>query len=163
MGRRTAGRAWGPAGPLGVGHLVLIDPDRVDPMNLPRLVAARPLLPGVRCMWCDQLIDSTDLATDSLPHAMRAQGRYVADVPAASVLPFNAIAAADAATYFMQAVTGLHAEDRDHDTIVYEPRHRTQEREAANPRPTCRWCLPTPGSALAVGDSGTLPVLSRAR
>ena len=48
-------------------------------------------------------------------------------------MAFNAIAAAEAVDYFMLAVTGLHAEDRDYDAIVHEPRYRDRVREGSRP------------------------------
>lgn len=122
-------------------------------------IAVRPLLPGARCMWCDHLVDATDLATETLPDAMRAQARYVADVPAASVMALNAIAAAEAVDHFMLAATGLHAQDRDYDAIVHEPRHRDRVRESSRPRATCRWCSSERASALAIGDARSLPTV----
>ncbi|MFB4298507.1 ThiF family adenylyltransferase [Actinomadura sp. NTSP31] len=123
-------------------------------------VAMRPILPGVRCLWCDHLIDPTDPATETLPGSLRAQARYVADVPAASVVTFNSIAAAEAATHFMQAVTDLHIEDQDHDTVIHEPRYRSRDREGSRPQAACRWCSRSPGSALADGDFRPLPSLT---
>ena len=140
-----------------VGVAVPVQPDgEVGDIH----IAVRPVLPGARCLWCEHLIDATDLATETLPDAMRAQARYVADVPAASVMALNAIAAAEAVDHFMLAAAGLHAEDRDYDAITHEPRYRDRVRESPRPRAACRWCSGEHGSALALGDAKPLPAMS---
>lgn len=73
--------------------------------------AVRPLIPGQGCLWCNQLIDSTELALELSPDAVRAGARYVDDVPAPSVIALNAIAVGDAVNQFMMSVTGLHKEE----------------------------------------------------
>lgn len=51
-------------------------------------------MPGATCLWCDGLIDSTELAIGMHPDAERQHARYLTDVPAPSVIALNTIAAA---------------------------------------------------------------------
>lgn len=100
----------------------------------------RLLLPGRGCLWCDGLIDPTDLAVDMQAPADRAAAHYVPGNPAASIMPLNALAAAEAASHFMHAVTGLHHDDFDGVSVLH--RTRSQERDLVVSRQDdrCRWC-----------------------
>ena len=113
--------------------------------------ATRFLAPGSGCLWCNQLIDATELAIEMLPDHERDLARYVDDVPAPSVIALNNLAAAEAADHFMLAVTGLHTDDRDLGWVIHRPRNR--DRDLQNPRqdPSCRWC--TSAGSLGRGHS----------
>jgi hypothetical protein len=110
----------------------------------------RFLAPGCGCLWCNRLIDPTELAVEMLPHHERDLARYVDEVPAPSVIALNNLAAAEAADHFMLAVTGLHTDDHDLGWILHRP--RTRDRVLQHPRqdPGCRWC--TPAGSLGRGD-----------
>jgi hypothetical protein len=56
----------------------------------------------------NQLIGPTELAIDMHPENERRTARYVEDIPAPSVIALSSIAAAEAVSHFMLAVTGLH-------------------------------------------------------
>lgn len=100
----------------------------------------RLLLPGRGCMWCNGLIDPTELAIDMLPDRERQAARYVQEVPAPSVIALNNLAAGEAVDHFMLAVTGLHVDDEDLAWVIHRP--RTRERDLLVPRqePDCPWC-----------------------
>jgi len=110
----------------------------------------RFLAPGAGCLWCNQLINRTELAIEMLPDHERDLARYVDEVPAPSVIALNNLAAGEAADHFMLAVTGLHDDDHDLAWAIHRP--RTRERDFQNPRqdPACRWC--TPAGRLGRGD-----------
>lgn len=110
----------------------------------------RFLAPGSGCLWCNQLIDATELAIEMLPDHERDLARYVDGVPAPSVIALNNLAAAEAADHFMLAVTGLHIRDDDLGWVIHRP--RTRDRDLQDPRqdPGCRWCTPT--GSLSRGD-----------
>ena len=116
-------------------------------------VAIRPLLPGVACQWCQELIDPSELALEAQPGYVREQARYVQDVPAPAVMTLNTIAAGEAANYFMFSSVALHTDEADLDARTYFPRTRERDRQGAASRPRCRWCSSAPGSALALGDA----------
>jgi len=110
----------------------------------------RFLAPGSGCLWCNRLIDATELAIEMLPDHQGDLARYVDEVPAPSVIALNNLAAAEAADHFMLAVTGLHTDNYDLGWVIYRP--RTRDRDPQNPRqdPGCRWC--TPAGRLGRGD-----------
>ncbi|KOV96345.1 MULTISPECIES: ThiF family adenylyltransferase [unclassified Streptomyces] len=110
----------------------------------------RLLLPGAGCLWCDGLINPTDLAVDMHASADRAAAHYVPDTPAASVIPLNALAAAEAVSHFMHAVSCLHHDDLDHASVLHRPRTRTRDILNSRTSPDCRWC--SPNQHLALGD-----------
>ena len=110
----------------------------------------RFLAPGSGCLWCNQLIDPTELAIEMLPDHERDLARYLDEVPAPSVIALNNLAAAEAANHFMLAATGLHTEGQDLGWVFHRP--RTRDRDLQDPRqdPGCRWC--TPAGSLGRGD-----------
>lgn len=100
----------------------------------------RLLMPGESCFWCNGLIDATELAIDMHPGAERAAARYVTGVPAPSVIALNALAAAEAVNHFMLAVTGLHHDPNDTNSVVHLPRTRERHLQAGRQDAACPWC-----------------------
>jgi molybdopterin/thiamine biosynthesis adenylyltransferase len=100
----------------------------------------RLLTPGDGCLWCNELIDPTELAIEMQPDHERAQARYVDEVPAASVIALNSIAAAEAVGQFMLAVTNLHTQDRDTADVLHLPRDRNRTLHNHRRDPDCQWC-----------------------
>lgn len=109
----------------------------------------RLLLPGHGCLWCNQLINPTDLAVEMLPDAERRQAQYVPGVPAPSVMALNGLAASEAANHFMLATACLHTSNEIVD-LRYRPRAR--EHDVITPRQSerCDWCNPTAAAPVAV-------------
>lgn len=105
-------------------------------------VVTRQLLPGRGCLWCNQLINPTDLAVEMLPDAERRQAQYVPGVPAPSVMALNALAAAEAANHFMLATARLHTDEEVVD-LRYWPRDREHDLSMPRQSDHCRWCNPT--------------------
>lgn len=103
----------------------------------------RLILPGEGCMWCNGLIDPTELAIDMHPDQERKAARYLDEVPAPSVIALNDLAAAEAVNHFMLAAAGLHHHDDDLAWVIHRP--RTRERDLLIPRqnPCCPWCTST--------------------
>ncbi|MGW1810812.1 ThiF family adenylyltransferase [Streptomyces sp. NPDC001393] len=116
--------------------------------------ATRLIAPGIGCMWCNGLIDPTELAIEMHPEAEREQARYVLGVPAPSVMPFNTLAVGEAVTHFLLASAGLHETDDDLGSVIHRP--RTRERHLQDPRQNarCRWCTST--GNLGRGANGEL-------
>jgi hypothetical protein len=110
----------------------------------------RFLAPGSGCLWCNQLINATELAIEMLPEQERDLARYVDDVPAPSVIALNNLAAGEAADHFMLAITGLHTEDNDLSWVIHRPRTRDRDLQDQRQDPGCRWC--TPDGSLGRGD-----------
>ncbi|OKI58018.1 ThiF family adenylyltransferase [Micromonospora sp. CB01531] len=101
---------------------------------------SRFFVPGNGCMWCNELIDPTELAIDMHPDHERAAARYVAGVPAPSVIALNGLVAMEAINHFMLATTGMHHDPEDTTSTIHLPRQR--ERSAQLPRrdERCSWC-----------------------
>jgi hypothetical protein len=100
----------------------------------------RPMFPRSGCLWCNGLVDPTELAIDHLPRDEARQARYVDEVPAPSVITLNALAVAEAVNHFMLAVTNLHRDDVDPASVLVRPRIRG--RDLVNPRrdSACSFC-----------------------
>lgn len=119
-----------------VGVKVPVDDDGV----VGRLhVAVRPLVPGVGCLWCNQLIDPSELAIELQPEEVRPGARYVDEVPAPSVIALNAVAVAEAVNRFMLGMTGLLTDDDPSYTVMF-PRERDTQIHSQRRDPTCRFC-----------------------
>jgi hypothetical protein len=115
--------------------------------------AARLVLPGTGCLWCDGLIDPTDLAIDMMNPSDRAAAQYVPAVPAASVMPLNMLAVGEALTHFMHAVTCLHDDDLVISGVLHRPRSRERDMLLSRQDDHCRWC--SSGAQLGRGMAGT--------
>jgi hypothetical protein len=111
-----------------------------------RLVGA-----GASCMWCSGLISPAGLQDEALSPEQRKAIRYVADVPAPSVITMNAMSTALALNDFLFMFTGLHETDD-----VGPRRYDFLRRECAIetlPDRTCEECA----GRKARGDRGDLP------
>lgn len=102
-------------------------------------VAVRQQLPGNGCMWCNQLINPTELALDMLPDEQQEHARYLDEVPAPAVIALNSIAAGEAVNHFMLAVTNLHTDDDDH-SLLHFPRSGERTPQQSRRDPTCPTC-----------------------
>jgi hypothetical protein len=111
----------------------------------------RYLAPGNGCMWCNGLIDPTELAIDMHPEQERAAARYVTGVPAPSVIALNGIAAMEAVNHFMLASTGLHHDEADTTSLLLLPRERERKTQIPRRDADCSWC----SSAGQLGRGGT--------
>jgi molybdopterin/thiamine biosynthesis adenylyltransferase len=100
----------------------------------------RFLAPGSGCMWCNELINPTELAIDMHPGHERTAARYVTGVPAPSVIALNGVAAMEAVSHFMLACTGLHEDPADTTSIMHLPRERERAAQAPRRDPDCPWC-----------------------
>jgi hypothetical protein len=96
--------------------------------------------PGDGCMWCNQLIDPTELAIEMHPEHERPPARYLDDVPAPSVITLNGVATADAVSHFMLAATGLHHDPDDTASVLHLPRRRERTLQTHRQDPACPWC-----------------------
>lgn len=142
----------------GVQAGVKVSPDGGTGVIRDVHVAVRPLTPGQGCLWCAGLIDPSELAIEALPETERRAARYIPEVPSPSVITLNGIAAAEAATYFLFAHTGLTASDGPTEALLRFPRDARLYGQTVHQRAACRWCAANPGSHLARGDAAALPV-----
>ena len=100
----------------------------------------RPLVPGLGCLWCNALIDPTELAIDLQPDSeARRQARYVSGVDAPSVMSLNSLAVSMAVTDFMLGVTDLLATTNGEYRLEF-PRGRVTESIVRRRSASCPWC-----------------------
>ena len=111
----------------------------------------RFLTPGSGCLWCNGLVDPTELAIEMHPEPERKAARYVTGVPAPSVIALNGLAVMEALNQFMLAITGLHDDPYDHASVLDLPRRRERALQDQRRDPTCTWCSLT--GQLARGGS----------
>jgi hypothetical protein len=111
----------------------------------------RLVIPGEGCMWCNGLIEPTELAIDMHPGQERQAARYVTGVSAPSVITLNGRAAFEAVDHFLLAVTGLHHEPTDTASVIHLPRTRERHLQTVRQDPTCTWC--SPAGVLGRGDT----------
>jgi len=138
-----------------LGSKVRVDEDGkiIDMLSL-----NRPIRPGQGCLWCNQLIDSTALATEAKSDAERVAQAYGIGEPNPSVIGLNAISAAHAVTDFMLDYLSLRPEP---DLLRYEQYDLSKRsRSMVEPRrdrycPECSY----DGRRYARGDSVELPTI----
>lgn len=124
----------------------------------------RLILPHQGCIRCNGYIDSTKVQEDAIGVAERERNRYIDEVPAPSVITFNTLSAAQAATDFLLMLGGLISDDATLDYIRFRPRRRecTPIRSVTN-RSSCPHCGTARHSRRARGDSVELPLPERSR
>jgi hypothetical protein len=118
--------------------------------------ANRPVRPGYGCLWCNQLIDPSQLAKEAKTDEERKSQAYGVEEPNPSVISLNAISAAHAVNDFLLDYLGLRSEPA---TIHYEQFHFLKNRrDLVEPRrdADCSECSPT-GLRYGRGDSVVLP------
>ncbi len=121
------------------------------------MCAKRPVRPGRGCLWCNQLIDPSQLAKEAKTGEERKIQAYGVDEPNPSVISLNAISAAHAVNDFMLDYLGLRPDSALH----YEHFHFLQsKRNLVEPRRDldCSECSPT-GLRYGRGDSIALPCI----
>jgi molybdopterin/thiamine biosynthesis adenylyltransferase len=121
----------------------------------------RLVLPQNGCLRCNGLISPTRLQEESLTARERNTQRYVDEVPAPSVITFNALTAAQATNDFLLMNTGLTEGDATTAFLRFQPRRRSLTGVSPRRDPDCRDCGMTGRSRLARGDARQLPVRQR--
>jgi hypothetical protein len=117
--------------------------------------ANRPVRPGRGCLWCNQLIDPTQLAKESKTEDERRFQDYGTEQPNPSVITLNAVSAAHAVNDFMLDFLGLRPEPS---SLQYEHFHfLKRSRSLVEPRVDvgCSECART--GRYARGDAMPLP------
>ena len=119
------------------------------------MCAVRHIRPGTGCLWCNGLIDPTQLAIEAKSDRERKEQAYGVQEPNPSVITLNAVAAAHAVNDFLFDFLGLRTGDVE---AVYHHFHSNRGKEQrVIPRrsPECRECV----RRLAMGDALELPVV----
>ena len=118
------------------------------------MCAVRQLRPGTGCLWCNGLIDGTQLAIEAKTDEERKAQDYGVREPNPSVITLNAVAAGQAVNDFLFDFLDLRPESGD---AVYQHHHFLRHAvQNVVPRkdPDCREC----GRRLGVGDAMDLPI-----
>ena len=118
--------------------------------------ANRPVRPGMGCLWCNQLIDPSQLAKEAKTDEERKAQAYGVEEPNPSVISLNAVSAAHAANSFLLDYLGLRP---DGGQLYYEHFHFLKNtRMLVEPRKgeDCSECSHT-GRRYGHGDSVALP------
>lgn len=118
------------------------------------MCAVRHIRPGTGCLWCNGLIDPTQLAIEAKSDDERKEQAYGVQEPNPSVITLNAVAAAHAVNDFLFDFLGLGASDSE---ATYQHFHFCRGKaQRVNPRrdAECRECV----HRLAMGDALGLPV-----
>lgn len=118
--------------------------------------ANRPVRPGHGCLWCNQLIDTTQLAREAKTDEERKAQAYGVEEPNPSVITLNAVSAAHAVNDFLLDYLGLRP---DNGQLYYEHHHHLKsERSRVQPRrdAECPECSRI-GLRFARGDLVGLP------
>ena len=117
--------------------------------------AVRHIRPGTGCLWCNGLIDPTQLAIEAKSDTERKEQAYGVQEPNPSVITLNAVAAAHAVNDFLFDFLGLRTGDVE---VAYHHFHfHRGKAQRVMPRqsPECRECV----HRLAMGDALELPVV----
>ena len=117
--------------------------------------AVRHVRPGAGCLWCNGLIDPTQLAIEAKSDSERKEQAYGVQEPNPSVITLNAVAAAHAVNDFLFDFLGLRNGNVE---AVYQHFHfHRGKAQRVMPRrdPECRECV----HRLAMGDALELPVV----
>ena len=119
------------------------------------MCAVRHIRPGTGCLWCNGLIDPTQLAVEAKSDSERKEQAYGVQEPNPSVITLNAVAAAHAVNDFL--FDFLELRNRDIETAYHHFYFHRGKTQSVMPRrsPECRECV----HRLAMGDALELPVL----
>lgn len=136
---------------------------RSDPTGaiLDVMSANRPVRPGKGCLWCNQLIDPTQLAKEAKTDEERKAQAYGVEEANPSVISLNAISAAHAVNDFLLDYLSIRA---DEGMLYYEHYHHLKSvphsRNIVQPRSDadCPECSCT-GLRYGRGDSVALPCI----
>lgn len=124
---------------------------------------ARRVLPSSGCLWCNGLIDPTELQLEVTGEEGRRARAYVgADAPAPSVITLNGLAVSHALTDLMLASNGLLA-DPDHEApeaafARFLPRSNRFYMDEPRRDRNCAFCGDHAESLRAKGREARLPV-----
>ena len=120
--------------------------------------AKRPVRPGQGCLWCNELIDPSQLAKEAKTDEERKAQAYGVEEPNPSVISLNAVSAAHSVNDFLLDYLGLRP---DNGQLYYEHFHFLNgKRSLVEPRrdADCSECSPT-GLRYGRGTSVALPCI----
>ena len=121
------------------------------------MCAVRHVRPGKGCLWCNGLIDPTQLAIEAKSDDERKEQAYGVQEPNPSVITLNAVAAAHAVNDFLFDYLGLRPSNPE--TVYHHFHFDRGKAQHVLPRrdAECGEC----DRRLAMGDALELPLLER--
>ena len=119
------------------------------------MCAVRHIRPGTGCLWCNGLIDPTQLAIEAKSDSERKQQAYGVQEPNPSVITLNAVAAAHAVNDFLFDFLGLRTGDVEAAYHHFHFHRGKAQRVMPRRSAECRECV----HRLAMGDALDLPVV----
>ncbi len=119
------------------------------------MCAVRQVRPGTGCLWCNGLIDPTQLAIEAKSDSERKEQAYGVQEPNPSVITLNAVAAAHAVNDFLFDFLGLRTGVVEAAYLHFHFHRGKAQRVIPRQSPDCRECV----ERLAMGDALELPVL----
>ena len=119
------------------------------------MCAVRHIRPGTGCLWCNGLIDPTQLAIEAKSDTERKEQAYGVQEPNPSVITLNAVAAAHAVNDFLFDFLGLRTGDVEAAYNHFHFHRGKAQRVTPRRSPGCRECA----HRLAMGDALELPVV----
>ena len=120
------------------------------------MCAVRQLRPGKGCLWCNGLIDGTQLALEAKTDAERKAQDYGVREPNPSVITLNAVAAGQAMNDFLLDFLNLRPGSGDGCYLHHHFMRDTAQRVVPRKDPDCREC----GRRLGMGDAIELPTVA---
>ena len=118
------------------------------------MAAVRQVRPAHGCLWCNGLIDPTQLAIEAKSDAERKEQAYGIREPNPSVITLNAVAAAHAVNGFLFDFLGLRDNETDTPYRHFHFLDDSMRRVIPRHDPACPEC----SRRLALGDALELPV-----
>ena len=119
------------------------------------MCAVRHVRPGTGCLWCNGLIDPTQLAIEAKSDSERKEQAYGVQEPNPSVITLNAVAAAHAVNDFLFDFLGLRTGDVEPAYHHFHFHSGRTQRVMPRRSPECGECV----HRLAMGDTLELPVV----
>ena len=119
------------------------------------MCAVRHIRPGTGCLWCNGLIDPTQLAVEAKSDSERKEQAYGVQEANPSVITLNAVAAAHAVNDFLFDFLGLRTGDVEAAYHNFHFDRGKDQRVIPRRSPECRECV----HRLAMGDAMELPVV----
>ena len=119
------------------------------------MCAVRHIRPGTGCLWCNGLIDPTQLAIEAKSDNERKEQAYGVQEPNPSVITLNAVAAAHAVNDFLFDFLGLRTGDVEAGYQHFHFDRGKAQRVIPRRDAECRECV----HRLAMGDVLELPVV----
>ena len=114
----------------------------------------RRIVPGLSCLWCNELIKPARLAEEAASREQRRAQRYVDEVPAPSVITLNAVACAHAVDQYLFATLGLQESSEEIQWLKYRPFDTSRTIELPRREPECSECE----GRLGTGNLQILPL-----